>query len=182
MDDLSWFHERYLRHGRIFHAHLDLTGRCPLRCRHCYLGAPPGDELTLEELRGVLRQLADLGALSLLLSGGEVFLRQDLQDILAAARGLGFSLLVKTSGALCGEAEVEALASLGVRTVHVSLYSHRGPVHDAVTGVSGSFGRSLGTVRALQDRGVDVQVVVTLLQGYEMDFAAVRDGLRSLGV
>ncbi|MBM4372699.1 MAG: radical SAM protein, partial [Deltaproteobacteria bacterium] len=43
-------------------------------------------------------------------------------------------------------------------------------------------GRSLGTVRALQDRGVDVQVVVTLLQGYEMDFAAVRDGLRSLGV
>lgn len=176
---MTWLQSRYIRHGKIFHAHLDLTWRCPLRCRHCYLGGATSEELTTAQIEDVLDQLVDLGAMSLLFSGGEVFARSDFLDIVSAARRRGFMLLVKTSGSRCSPADCDALADLGVRTVHVSMYSHRARVHDDVTRVQGSFERSLATILHLQRRGVRVEAAVTLLQGFETDFGVVRDGLRA---
>jgi len=181
-DDMTWLYERYLNEGRLFHAHLDVTWRCPLRCRHCYLGGEAPGELTGDELDGVLGQLADMGVMSLLLSGGEVFARDDILEIVRAARRRGFLILVKTTGTLCSPAECDALADLGVRTVHVSLYSHRPAVHDAVTQVPGSFARSLAAILRLQELGTRVEASVTLLRGYETDFSEVRAGLLSRGV
>jgi len=120
--------------------------------------------------------------MSLLLSGGEVFAREDFPGVVSAARRRGFLVLVKTTGTLCGPADCDALADLGVRTVHVSLYSHRPEVHDAVTRVPGSFEKSLAAILRLQELGSRVEATVTLLRGYETDFAEVRAGLLSRGV
>jgi len=181
-DHVTWLYERYLRHGRLFHAHIDPTWRCPLRCRHCYLGGEAPEELSLAEFVDVLEQLADMGVMSLLFSGGEVFARTDFLDIVEAARRLGFMVLVKTSGTLCDPEDCDNLARLGVRTVHVSMYSHRRSVHDRVTRVPGSFEKSLATVLRLQELGVRVEAAVTLLQGFEEDFSEVRTGLEAIGV
>lgn len=181
-DDVTWLYERYLQAGRLFHAHIDPTWRCPLRCRHCYLGGDAPEELALTELEDILDQLAQMGVLSLLFSGGEVFARADFLQLVAAARRRGFMVLVKTSGTRCGPADREALAGLGVRTVHVSMYSHRAAVHDRVTRLDGSFEKSLATILHLQELGVRVEAAVTLLQGFEQDFSEVQRGLRDLGV
>ncbi len=179
-DDVTWLYDRYLRHGRLFHAHIDPTWRCPLKCRHCYLGGDAPEELSLQEIEDVLGQLADLGVMSLLFSGGEVFARQDFLDIVEASRRRGFMVMVKTSGTLCKPRDCDTLARLGVRTVHVSMYSHRAEVHDRVTRVPGSFEESLATILRLQELGVRVEAVVTLLQGFEEDFSVVRQGLEAL--
>jgi len=181
-DDVTWLYERYLAAGRLFHAHIDPTWRCPLRCRHCYLGGEAPEELSLQELEDVLDQLASMGVMSLLFSGGEVFARSDFLEIVAAAWRRGFMVLVKTSGTRCGPEAREALAGLGVRTVHVSMYSHQAAVHDRVTQLPGSFEQSLATVLHLQELGVRVEAAVTLLQGFEDDFSVVRRGLQDLGV
>ncbi|MFH1533241.1 MAG: radical SAM protein [Pseudomonadota bacterium] len=181
-DHVAWLYQRYLRHGRLFHAHIDPTWRCPLRCRHCYLGGDAPKELSLADLVDVLEQLADMGVMSLLFSGGEVFTRPDFLDIVGEARRRGFMVLVKTSGTLCRPEDCDTLAKLGVRTVHVSLYSHRRLVHDEVTRLPGSFDRSLATILRLQALGVRVEAVVTLLQGFEEDFSTVRSGLLAQGI
>ena len=181
-DDVTWLYERYLRHGRLFHAHIDPTWRCPLRCRHCYLGGDAPDELPLPVLTDVLDQLADMGVMSLLFSGGEVFARGDFMELLGEARRRGFMVLVKTSGTRCSPEDCEAMARMGVRTVHVSLYSHRAAVHDRVTRTTGSFGKSLATILRLQEEEVGVEAAVTLLKDFEEDFNVVREGLQALGV
>ena len=62
--------------------HFDLTYRCPLRCIHCYLtGGKKRLECSLDEVKNILDQLADAGSLYLTLSGGEIFLRDDLAEI-----------------------------------------------------------------------------------------------------
>src|SRR3990170_2395409 len=65
---------------------LELTGRCNLRCHHCYGAGGGGDELSLEEIGPILDQLAAEGALNLVLTGGEIFLREDLLDIASTAK------------------------------------------------------------------------------------------------
>ncbi|MGC9469022.1 MAG: radical SAM protein, partial [Anaerolineae bacterium] len=65
---------------------LELTFRCNLRCKHCYLdgvhdGIPGQEELTTEEWYDLLDQMADMGTLWLLMTGGEPFVRPDFLDI-----------------------------------------------------------------------------------------------------
>ena len=60
---------------------IELTHRCPMDCRMCYLHRI-SRELSTDELKKVLDQLAREGCLFLLLTGGEPFLREDLMEIL----------------------------------------------------------------------------------------------------
>ncbi|HEV2699944.1 MAG TPA: radical SAM protein, partial [Terriglobales bacterium] len=66
---------------------LEVTRRCPLECHHCYNNLAMGDlaarkrELTNEEYAGLLSELADMGVIWLLFTGGEIFARKDFLDI-----------------------------------------------------------------------------------------------------
>ena len=82
---------------RLFNVLWELTYRCNQRCSHCYLDVlPPGadvaGELTTEECLRVIDALADLGALNLTLSGGEILARRDFFTIAGHARARRFLL------------------------------------------------------------------------------------------
>jgi MoaA/NifB/PqqE/SkfB family radical SAM enzyme len=66
--------------------HVDLTYRCNERCIHCYLDHEDHGEMKTPEIKNVFEQLAESGALFLTLSGGEIFLRADLFELLEFAR------------------------------------------------------------------------------------------------
>src|SRR5207344_1613779 len=77
---------RAVRLGIPLGVQLDLTYRCNERCVHCYLDHDDHGELTSAEITSLLDQLAGAGVFFLTISGGEIFLRPDLFDILAHAR------------------------------------------------------------------------------------------------
>ncbi len=163
-------------------AHLDLTWRCNERCGHCYLDHSLGGEMTTAEMQSLLEQLAEAGCLFLVLSGGEIMLRADLFEILAHARSLQFDVRLKTNGTLVGEREAERLAVVGVREVHISVYSYRPEVHDAITRVSGSLNRSLEAVRRLKRRGIGVSLRCLIMRSNQSDYLGVRALADELGV
>ena len=82
-----------LRLGIPLGVQLDLTYRCNERCVHCYLDHDDHGELTFAEITDLLDQLAQAGVFFLTISGGEIFLRPDLFDILGHARKLMFSVV-----------------------------------------------------------------------------------------
>jgi Fe-coproporphyrin III synthase len=66
----------------------NMTSRCNLQCRHCYLGSSPdaGEHaLTTLEVRALIDDLAQIGAPVLLFSGGEPLLREDLFELASYA-------------------------------------------------------------------------------------------------
>ncbi len=143
----------------------EVTHRCNLGCTHCYLTEgpvgrpkPTREELTLDEVRSVLDQLAEAGTLFLTLSGGEVFMRRDFLGILAHARSRGFSVTVFTTGTLLTPETATELADLHPLSVEVSIYSARPEVHDRVTRIPGSHARSLRALRLLRERDVIVLI------------------------
>jgi radical SAM protein with 4Fe4S-binding SPASM domain len=162
-------------------AHVDLTWRCNERCIHCYLDHDDPDRLSLAEVRGILDQLADAGVFFLTLSGGEIFLRKDLREIVGHARLRGFDIKLKTNGILMTDADADWIAALGVRQVQISVYSHRAEVHDAITKVPGSLARSIRALEMIKDRGVHAIVACVLMKPNAGDRAGVRELARRLG-
>jgi AdoMet-dependent heme synthase len=145
--------------------HFDLTYRCHQRCVHCYLpeswrrGEGPAPELGTLQVMSILDQLAAAGTFFLTFSGGEIFLRPDLFDILRYARKHNFSLSLMTSGSLGPDTEgVAALRDIGIEAVFVSLYSPEPSVHDRFTGVPGSWSKTWRTIQECRARGILVVV------------------------
>ncbi|WP_180538051.1 radical SAM/SPASM domain-containing protein [Nevskia soli] len=161
---------------------LDVTYRCNERCVHCYLDHDDHGEMTLEEIRGVLDQLAAAGTFFLTLSGGEVLMRRDFFDILEHARKHLFCVRIKTNACMIGEKQADRLRDLGVESIQVSIYSHRPEVHDAITKLPGSLKRSIEAIRRLKARGVKVIIANVLMAQNFGDYPGVRLLARELGV
>jgi radical SAM protein with 4Fe4S-binding SPASM domain len=173
---------RTVRRRLPLSAHFDLTYRCNERCVHCYLDHNDHGELSTTECKDVLEQLAGAGTLFLTFSGGEIFLRKDLEELLAAARRLQFDVSLKTNALLVTRERAEMLQRYGVRRVQISVYSSEPEIHDAITKVPGSLARSLAAIPLLQERGIQVKLACPLMKQNLMAYRGVMALSERLGV
>ncbi len=161
--------------------HFDLTWRCNEHCMHCYVCDRTVPEMPLAGVEDVLRQLAGAGTLFLCLSGGEILLREDIIPIVEAARALLFNVTLKTNGTLLGEREARRFAELAVSQVHVTLHSSRPDIHDGITGVPGSFDRTLAALRLLAGFGVRTRITHVAMPHTAADLPALRGLAAAVG-
>jgi len=173
---------RTVRKHRPLSVHFDLTYRCNERCVHCYLDHDDHGELTTAECLKVLDDLASSGTLFLTFSGGEIFLRPDLYEILAAARRLHFDISLKTNALLVTPERAGRLRELGVRRVQISMYSDIPAVHDAITKVPGSLQRTLAAIPVLLEQGLQVKLACPLMKENLMAYRGVMALAEKLGV
>jgi MoaA/NifB/PqqE/SkfB family radical SAM enzyme len=154
-----------------FFIQMHVTERCNLSCRHCYQTGDYVNEMAFPEIREAVTELSDTlrdwresygmrFSPSFNLTGGEPFLRADLDAILSCIKDQGFAVYLLTNGILADEKRSRSLSALGVEGVQVSI---EGPeeVHDSIRG-KGSFAGSLSGVRNLLEAGLTVTLNVTL--------------------
>jgi AdoMet-dependent heme synthase len=168
--------------GMPISVQLDVTYRCNERCVHCYLDHDDHGEMTTAEIKDVLDQIADAGVFFLTLSGGEVLMRMDFFEIVKYARALLFDVKLKTNAFMIREKEADRIRDLGVRSVQVSIYSHRPEIHDAITMLPGSLKRSIEGIRLLLSRGVKVTIANVLMRQNLNDYPGVRALADELGI
>jgi MoaA/NifB/PqqE/SkfB family radical SAM enzyme len=122
--------------------------KCNLKCEHCmiegtmdWLRPEPA-----ESLDDILAQNARLRLWKgLVLTGSEVTLRRDLPDLARSARASGFEhVRIQTHGMkLADAAYCRELVDAGIDEFFVSVTAADAATHDAITGVAGSFERTL---------------------------------------
>jgi radical SAM protein with 4Fe4S-binding SPASM domain len=134
------------------------------------------------EIKNVLEQLAQSGTLFLTLSGGEIFLRDDLFELLEFARALHFDISLKTNALLIDAERAKKLRALSVRRIQISIYSAEPAVHDAITKIRGSLERSLIAIRFLQAEGLQVKIACPLMKQNLMAYRNVQALAAELGV
>jgi radical SAM protein with 4Fe4S-binding SPASM domain len=173
---------RTVQKHRPLSVHFDLTYRCNERCVHCYLDHDDHGELTTAECLKVLEDLARSGTLFLTFSGGEVFLRPDLYEILAAARCLHFDISLKSNALLVTPERAARLREFGVRRVQISVYSDIPAIHDGITKVPGSLERTLAAIPILLEHGLQVKLACPLMQQNLMAYRGVMALAEKLGV
>ena len=90
---------------------IELTRKCNLRCKHCFItaGKPLEHELSLQEILLLLDDLKKIKVLSLVISGGEPMIHEDFDHILKYACDLGFVVSVATNGLLITQERINRL-------------------------------------------------------------------------
>lgn len=111
----------------------ELTYRCPLHCVFCYNPLDytnQGAELDTQTWLRVLREGRALGAVQLGLSGGEPLLRDDLEILIAEARGLGYYSNLITSGVGLNEERIAAFKDAGLDHIQLSFQDSTRELND----------------------------------------------------
>lgn len=140
------------------------THTCNLRCLHCYYAAeaePSPNELTTEEARSFIDDLASFRVPVLLISGGEPLVRRDILDLAAYAAEKGIRVTFSTNGTLLTREIVRRMKSIGVGYVGIS-FDGVGSVHDYFRAREGAFAASLAGVRLCLEEGQKVGVRFTM--------------------
>ena len=166
---------------------LEVTFRCNLRCAHCYLGdnrsgVPEQQELSKEEIFGILDQIADAGTLWFLLTGGEPFVRPDFMDIYRYAVHKGLLVTIFTNGTLLTPKIVAELAEFPPLLVEVTLYGATQATYERITGIPGSYERCLRGIDLLLERGIPLKLKTIVMRWNYDEFEAIKAFTASKGV
>lgn len=155
----------------------NITRRCNLRCIHCYSDSEPREypgELSLEECRGVIEDLAEFGIPALLLSGGEPLTHPNFYEIARMAAGRGLRLTLSTNGTLLRRAAALSLREIGFSYVGISL-DGIGAVHDEFRGRRGAFEQAVRAFRNCREVGQKVGLRLTLTSHNVDNLPAILD-------
>ena len=149
----------------------NVTRKCNLECSHCYINASTEkhpdehlDELTTQEAKKLMDQIAEVSRPMLVLSGGEPLLRKDIFELIRYGTEKGIKMAMGSNGSLIDSLVAKKLKEAGIKTVSISLDSAIPEKHDEFRGVKGSWKKAVDAIKALRDNGVLVQVNTTLTQ------------------
>lgn len=180
-------HAKFRQQRLPLNGSLEVTLRCNLRCEHCYLpfsqrGGPRRGELSLGEIQRLFGEMADMGCLWLLLTGGEPFLRRDFLKIYDEAKRKGFIVTIFTNGTLISQQAADHLAEWRPFAVEISLYGATQATYERVTGVPGSYARCRSGIELLLERNIPLQLKSVLITLNQHELADMQGLARELGV
>lgn len=171
----------------LLSATLGLTDRCNLRCVHCFVHEPDRDreikdrELSTAQWMDILDQLAEMGCLSLLITGGEPLLRDDFVEIYSHAKRRGFLITLFTNGTLLTPELVELLASWYPRAIEVTLYGLTRETYGEVTGNPAAFERCMRGVEMLVEAGLPLRLKAMAMRPTVAEIPAMYEYAAGLG-
>ncbi len=155
----------------------NVTRRCNLKCVHCYSNSQNikySDELSTEEGKALISDLASFGCPVILFSGGEPLMREDLPELVQFAVDSGMRAVISTNGTLITEKKAAIFAGIGLSYMGVSL-DGTGEIHDRFRGVKGAFDAAVQGIRRCQDAGIKVGVRFTITGENSSEIPAIFD-------
>lgn len=155
----------------------NMTRRCNLKCVHCYAKAQDieyKDELTTQQGKELIDDLADFGSPVILFSGGEPLMRKDLPELAEYARSKGMRAVISTNGTLIDERMAKVLKEIGLSYVGISLDGVIA-TNDRFRGIPGAFDKALAGLRNCQKEGIKVGLRFTINKNNVQDIPAIFD-------
>jgi len=155
----------------------NVTRTCNLNCVHCYTDSRQqhySGELSTQEARVMIEDLAAFGVPALLLSGGEPLMRADVLELAAHARGLGIRPVLSTNGTLITPSLATELKRSGFIYVGISL-DGIGAVNDRFRGKKGAFEAAMAGFRSCVEVGQRVGLRLTLTRRNFRDLEPIFD-------
>ncbi|WP_297570631.1 putative heme d1 biosynthesis radical SAM protein NirJ1 [uncultured Anaerovibrio sp.] len=125
------------------------TKTCNLKCRHCYMNSDNKkyqDELTTDEAKRFIDDLADFKVPVLLFSGGEPLIRPDFFELAQYAKEKGLRPTLSTNGTLITREVAQKIKDIGVGYVGISLDGLQ-DVNDKFRGQAGAYEKAMAGIQ-----------------------------------
>jgi radical SAM protein len=140
----------------------ETTRSCGLACKHCraeaILGRDPA-ELTTDEGKSLLDQIAAMGTPIAVLSGGDPLNRPDLDELVRHGKSAGLRVgTIPAATSNLTRERVRALADAGLDQIAFSLDGPTAATHDSFRQVEGSFAKTLEGAAFARAAGIALQI------------------------
>lgn len=139
-------------------------------------------ELSTDEGKRLIDQIAELRVPVFVLTGGDPIKRPDLFELIDYSRQAGVRVsLTPSATPLLTQDVIRRLKDAGLARLAVSMDGARAETHDAFRGMSGSFARTLDAIRWANEVGLPVQINTTFSRrniGEIDDLVALMETLR----
>ncbi|MDD2554507.1 MAG: radical SAM protein [Desulfotomaculaceae bacterium] len=162
----------------------NVTNRCNLRCKHCYIEAEDRkyqDELSTEEAREMINDLAAMKVPVLLFSGGEPLIRQDIYELGQMAAEKGLRPVISTNGTLIDDAVARKIKKAGFQYVGISI-DGAPATHDEFRNHPGAFADALRGIRACLNNGVKTGIRFTVNKYNQDDLPEIFEIIEREGI
>lgn len=166
----------------------ELTPRCNLSCRMCYVRLTPdemkkiGRERTTDEWISLAREAVDAGLTFLLITGGEPTIREDFPVLYEELSKMGLSIGINTNGTMLSPALREVWHRTPPSQVNVTLYGTSREDYVALCKNPDAFDEVVKTLDILKDEGILTHLNTTIVPTnrhklYDMEMFAAGRGL-----
>ncbi|MGC9224781.1 MAG: TIGR04053 family radical SAM/SPASM domain-containing protein [Terracidiphilus sp.] len=144
----------------------EVTQSCDLACKHCRAAAQPiphPDELTHEEGKKLIDQIAEMRIPIFVFTGGDPLKRKDLFELIRYASGKGVHVAVTPSATpLLTRDQIFRMKEAGVVRLGISLDGSCPEIHDAFRGLPGAWARTIQAIEWANEAGIPIQVHSTI--------------------
>ncbi|PIV20837.1 MAG: hypothetical protein COZ69_12425 [Deltaproteobacteria bacterium CG_4_8_14_3_um_filter_45_9] len=156
---------------------LQITDRCNLQCRHCYIGESSHQDLSMEQIQRVLEAFEEIQGLRLLLSGGEPLLHPRFWEINDILQNYAFRSVLLSNGTLITK---EIAKRLLVHEVQISLDGMK-EGHESLRG-KGAFEKTVMAIGHLQEANIRVSVATMIHRRNLSEFDQLASLLQSKNI
>ena len=164
----------------------NITNKCNLACAHCYIsagaGSDGGDELSLEEAKAFIDDLAAMKIPLLMFTGGEPLVRADLWELAEYAAARGLKTAMSTNGTLITKEIAAKIKAIGIEYVGVSLDGAKAETHDAIRNQPGSFKKAVEALKNCVEIGLTSGIRVTITRDNYREIVSLIELSRDLKV
>lgn len=166
----------------------ELTPRCNLQCKMCYIRltaeqmAPLGRERTAAEWLQMGVDARDAGLAFLLITGGEPTLRSDFCEIWEGLAQMGFSITINTNGTLLTEKVRQLWHRLPPAQVNITLYGTSRADYAALCNNGAAFDAVVDALEWLKSEGILVHLNTTMVPTNYHKWQEIEDFAKARGL
>jgi heme b synthase len=147
-----------------------------LACLHCRAAAGSGPypgELTTDEGITLLNDLAAMGQIVVIMTGGEPLLREDIDDLAAYGTRQGHRMVMAVNGTLLTPQIAARLKDAGIQRLSISIDGATAASHDRLRGVEGAYDGALAGIAAAREAGLPFQINTTVTKANLTELPAI---------
>ncbi len=164
----------------------EVTRACALACQHCRASAEDvrdPRELSLDQGKKLIDDVAAMGAPLIIFTGGDPLQRDDLEDLVrhAVSRKLTVGTIPAATPRLTRD-RIFSLRDAGVHQMALSIDGENAAKHDAFRRVEGTFAKVMEGAKWIHEAGVPLQVNSVFGAWNVNDFDAMAELVISLGI
>ena len=159
------------------------TNACNMYCAHCYrdAGCKAEEELSTQEAKTLLEQIARAGFKIMIFSGGEPLTRPDILELVAYATKLGLRSVFGTNGTLITMDMAQKLKAAGAMGMGISLDSLDKTKHDEFRRFAGAWDGAVRGMRNCRAVGLPFQIHTTVMDWNQAELEDMTDFAAELG-
>lgn len=156
---------------------LQITDKCNLRCKHCFIGARTPHDLLASQIRNIMGEFEELQGLRVLITGGEPLMHPRFDEINEMLPAFHVRKILFTNGLMLNK---QIFARLNVHEVQISIDGLQ-EGHDALRG-KGTFRAAIAAVKGALDSGFEVSVATMVHPKNLQDFDEMERLFRGIGI